>query len=207
MECWLVRHGESTWDSERRFQGAQDAPLSAQGRAQASALAVSLAATRFDAIYASPLSRARDTAAACGARLGLEAVVLDELREISLGDWEGLTLDVVQARAGEYYRRWLEAPVDHPAPGGEPMAGVAARVTSVLARLAAAHPDGRVLVVAHGGVIASALCGWLGQPLNAIWTFRLANASVTRVMLPAGRLLALNEIGHLQDLAHAAATP
>src|SRR6188474_1106407 len=115
MECWLVRHGESTWNSERRFQGTLDAPLSARGRAQASAR---------------------------GARLGLEAVLLDELREISLGDWEGLTLEAVQAREGEYYRRWLEAPVDHPAPGGEPMPGLATRVRAALDRLCAVHPEG-----------------------------------------------------------------
>jgi probable phosphoglycerate mutase len=207
MECWLVRHGESTWNSERRFQGTLDAPLSTRGRAQASALAAGLGDTRFDALYTSPLGRARETAAACGARLGLEAVLLDELREISLGDWEGLTLEAVQAREGDYYRRWLEAPVDHPVPGGEPMPGLATRVRAALDRLCAVHPEGRVLVVAHGGVIASALCGWLDRPLNAIWTFRLANASITRVELPAGRLLGINEVDHLRDVGPVTVAP
>jgi probable phosphoglycerate mutase len=207
MECWLVRHGESTWNSERRFQGMLDAPLSARGRAQASALAAGLGDMRFDALYASPLSRARETAAVCAERLGLEAVLLDELREIGLGDWEGLTLDAVEARDGEYYRRWLEAPVDHPAPGGEPMPGLASRVRAALDQLCATHPDGRVLVVAHGGVIASALCGWLDRPLNAIWSFRLANASITRVVLPAGRLLGVNEIAHLRDVGPVTVAP
>jgi probable phosphoglycerate mutase len=207
MECWLVRHGESTWNSERRFQGTLDAPLSARGRAQASALAAGLGDTRFDALYTSPQGRARETAAACGARLGLEAVLLDELREISLGDWEGLTLEAVQAREGDYYRRWLEAPVDHPAPGGEPMPGLATRVRAALDRLCAVHPEGRVLVVAHGGVIASALCSWLDRPLNAIWTFRLANASITRVELPAGRLLGINEVDHLREVGPVTVAP
>jgi broad specificity phosphatase PhoE len=207
MECWLVRHGESTWNSERRFQGTLDAPLSARGRAQASALAAGLGDTRFDALYTSPLSRARDTAVAGAEWLGLEAVPLDELREICLGDWEGLTLEAVRAREGEYYRRWLEAPVDHPAPGGEPMPGLTSRVRAALGQLCAAHPDGRVLVVAHGGVIASALCGWLERPLNAIWSFRLANASITRVVLPAGRLLAVNETAHLRDVGPVMVAP
>ena len=113
----------------------------------------------------------------------------------------------MQARDGEYYRRWLEAPVDHPAPGGEPMPGLASRVRAALDRLCAAHPEGRVLVVAHGGVIASALCGWLGRPLNAIWSFRLANASITRVVLPAGRLLGVNETGHLADVGPETVAP
>jgi 2,3-bisphosphoglycerate-dependent phosphoglycerate mutase len=207
MECWLVRHGESTWNSERRLQGSLDAPLSPRGLAQASALAAGLGDLRFDALYTSPLQRARDTAAACGARLGLEPVALHELREIGLGDWEGLTLDTVETRDGDHYRRWLEAPVDHPAPGGEAMAALADRVRSALAGLCAAHPEGRVLVVSHGGVISSALCGWLGRPLNAIWSFRLANASITRVELPEGRLLAWNETGHLGDAARVAVVP
>ena len=207
MELWLVRHGESTWNSEGRFQGSLDAPLSARGRAQATALAAGLAATPFDGLYTSPLRRARDTAAACGTRLGLEPVALDELREIGLGNWEGLTLETVEARDGDHYRRWLAAPVDHPAPGGEPMPSLASRVRAALERLGSAHPEGRVLVVSHGGAISSALCGWLGRPLNAIWSFRLANASITRVVLPAGRLLGVNETGHLADVARETITP
>jgi broad specificity phosphatase PhoE len=64
-----------------------------------------------------------------------------------------------------------------------------------------------VLVVSHGGAIASALCGWLGRPLNAIWTVRLANASITRVLLPAGQLVGLNEIGHLREMASEPVAP
>jgi broad specificity phosphatase PhoE len=199
MECWLVRHGESTWNSIGRFQGGLDAPLSPRGLDQARALATGLAGTRFDALYTSPLRRARDTAMACRAALGLEPVAVPDLREIGLGAWEGLTLETVRARDGERYRRWLEAPVDHPPPGGEPTAGLAGRVRAALDELGRRHPAGRVLVVSHGGAIASALCGWLGRPLDAIWALRLDNASITRVILPAGRLLGWNETGHLDS--------
>jgi probable phosphoglycerate mutase len=197
MECWLVRHGESTWNSVGRFQGGLDAPLSRRGLDQARALAAGLAATRFDALYTSPLRRARDTAAACRAALGLDPVAVPDLREVGLGAWEGLSFEAVRAQDGARHRRWLEAPVDHPPPDGESMAGLAGRVRAALAELDRRHPGGRVLVVSHGGAIASALCGWLGRPLNAIWTLRLDNASITRVVLPAGRLLGWNETGHL----------
>jgi broad specificity phosphatase PhoE len=197
MECWLVRHGESTWNATRRFQGGLDAPLSPRGRSQAEALAAELAPIRFDALYTSPLTRARDTAAACSAVLGLEPMEDDDLREVGLGDWEGLTLDTVLAQDRDRYERWLRAPVDHSPPGGEPMAALATRVRGALDRLVARHPAGRVLVVSHGGAIGSVLCGWLGRPLDAIWTLPLDNASITRVVLPEGQLLALNHVGHL----------
>jgi broad specificity phosphatase PhoE len=207
MEIWLVRHGESTWNAVRRFQGGRDAPLSPRGRLQARALAAEVASLRFDALYASPLSRARDTAAPCGAALGLEAVPVDDLREIGLGDWEGRTLESVLAQDGERYERWLREPLAHAPPGGEPMTALAARVQDALARLAARHRGGRVLVVSHGGVIASALCGWLGRSLDSIWTLRLDNASITRVGLPEGRVLVLNETGHLAETSAKAVAP
>jgi probable phosphoglycerate mutase len=80
-------------------------------------------------------------------------------------------------------------------------------VRAALDGLTARHPAGRVLVVSHGGAIASALCAWLGRPLDAIWSLRLDNASITRVVLPAGRLLAWNETRHLDGVAAEAAAP
>jgi broad specificity phosphatase PhoE len=206
-ECWLVRHGESTWNSAGRFQGSQDAPLSARGRAQAGALAERLRTVGFDALYTSPLRRAHDTAAACRAALGLEPVPVAELREVGLGAWEGLTLDAVRAHDGERYRRWLAAPVDCPAPGGEPMVGLARRVQAALDALCRRHVGGRVLVVSHGGAIASVLCAWLGRPLNEMWTVRVDNASITRVRIPTGRVLGLNDTGHLVGAAAAPGAP
>ncbi len=202
-----MRHGETTWNSVRRLQGGLDAPLSPRGQAQARALAAELAPVRFDALYTSPLSRARETAAACGTALGLEPVVVDDLREVGLGDWEGLTVGTVRAQDGDRYERWLRAPVEHPPTGGEVMTAFAARVRRALDRLTAAHPDGRVLVVSHGGAIASALCGWLGRSLDTIWTLQLDNASITRVALPEGHILALNETGHLAAVSTGALVP
>jgi len=197
MEIWLVRHGESTWNSARRFQGAHDAPLSARGRAQAEALAAWLAGTRFDALYTSPLSRARDTALACARILGVEPRAEPDLREIGLGAWEGETVEAVLTRDADAYQRWLDTPVDHPPPGGEALPELAGRVGRALDALAARHRDERVLVVSHGGAIGAVLCGWLGRPLNTIWQLRLANASITRVTLPGGQVLGVNETAHL----------
>jgi probable phosphoglycerate mutase len=193
---WLVRHGESTWNAERRFQGSWDAPLSTRGQAQARALAGALADQRFSALYTSPLARARDTARVCGARLGLEPVEVPDLREIGLGEWEGETVDEVVAREADRYQAWLRTPADHPPPGGEPVPALQGRVHRVLEAWAARHAGERLLAVAHGGVIASALVGFLGLGLNGLWQVRLENASITRVVLPGGRLLGVNDVSH-----------
>jgi alpha-ribazole phosphatase len=197
IDLWLVRHGETVWNRERRFQGARDVELSARGREQAAALASALAGHAFAALYTSPLGRARETAAACGAVLGLEATVAPDLREVGLGDWEGLTVDTVVERDGDGYWRWLTRPADHRPPGGEPMDAFQRRVTCALDGLGARHPGAAVLAVTHGGAIAAALCHCLALGLNALWRLRIENTSVTRLRWPAGRLQTLNDTRHL----------
>jgi probable phosphoglycerate mutase len=207
MECWLIRHGESTWNLDERFQGGQDPPLSRRGQVQAAALAARLAGTTFTGLYTSPLVRARDTAAACAPVVGLAPEPMDDLREMGLGTWEGLTVKAVQTAAGDAYRSWIDAPADHPPPGGERLEIVAERTGRALERVGRVSGEGPVLVVSHAGVIASLLCRWLGLSLNELWRFRLDNASITRVVLPAGHLLAFNETGHLADEAREAVAP
>jgi probable phosphoglycerate mutase len=87
------------------------------------------------------------------------------------------------------------------------MTAFAGRVRAALDHLAGRHPGGRILVVSHGGAIASALCGWLGRPLDTIWTLRLDNASITRIALPEGQILGLNEIGHLAAVSADSVAP
>jgi broad specificity phosphatase PhoE len=130
----LVRHGETDWNAERRWQGHADVPLNERGREQARALAERLASNgRVDAIYTSDLSRARDTAEVVGAHLGVPVAVDRDLREIDVGSREGMTGEV-------------DGPWD-----GEPHAAHAERVLRAVHRIAARHPGERILVVTHGG--------------------------------------------------------
>jgi phosphoserine phosphatase len=197
----LVRHGESTWNAERRFQGSTDIPLSARGRAQARALARGLRPYRVRAAYVSPFRRARETAELALAGTGVPVVVLDELRELCLGRWEGCTVDEIRAQDGDPYVAWLRAPHDCPPPDSEPLPAVSDRVRAAVERIAAAHRDGDdVLVVAHGGVISVYACLLLGCSFNSLWRLRVDNASLSVVRPP--RLVSLNETGHLAgDLA------
>ena len=196
MRLLLVRHGQSTWNAERRFQGATDIALSALGRAQAAALGQALGGYRVRAAYVSPYRRARDTAEIALVERAVPLSTMDELRELSLGDWEGCTVDEVRGREGDPYRAWLLAPHDCPPPNGEPLDAVYRRVQSAVERISAAHRDDEdVLVVAHGGVISVYACVLLGCSFNSLWRLRVDNASLTVVKPP--RLVSLNDTAHL----------
>lgn len=177
-QLWLVRHGQTDWNRQGRYQGQADPPLNAAGLAQAEALAGQLAASgeRFAAIYASDLQRARDTAEVIGAALGLPAKVDARLREINLGRWEGmLAVDIVRQYPAEWAQRERD-PWNSPAPGGETPAAVAARVEAAANDIAQAHPAGTVLIVAHGFALATLLCRARGHPLVEVYSLVPPNA-------------------------------
>lgn len=197
MRLLLARHGQSVWNEVRRFQGSTDVTLSELGRAQAQALGRALRRYRVAAAYVSPMRRAVETAEVALAEVPVPLVsAVEELRELSLGEWEGCTVEEIRARAGDPYRAWLTAPLDCPPPGAEALPDVSARVRRAIDRIAAAHPNGDdVLVIAHGGVISVYACHLLGCSFNQLWRLRVDNASLTVVKPP--RLSCLNDTSHL----------
>jgi broad specificity phosphatase PhoE len=147
-ELYLIRHGETDWNLQHRIQGLTDIPLNETGRELARAAGRLLAGRGFDGIYASPLSRARETAEIIAAEVGLPAPgIVDALVERDYGDAEGLSFAEVERR---YPDRSL-------VPGEETREAVAERVLPALHDLAAAHPDEAVLIVSHGGAIRAVL--------------------------------------------------
>lgn len=196
----LARHGQSVSNAVRRFQGVQDVPLSELGRRQAEALAGAFGRRRIAAVYSSPLLRARHTAELVAAAVRAPLRNVDDLRELSLGEWEGCTVEEVQARPGNPYACWVRDPVASLPPGGEPLADVQGRVVRALADIERAHPNGDdVLVVCHGGVISAYLAHCLGLPLSSIWRLTLSNCSITELAPP--RLLSMNVTAHLAEVA------
>jgi broad specificity phosphatase PhoE len=195
----LARHGQSVSNAVRRFQGAQDVALSPLGVRQAEALGLALGRRRVAHVYASPLERARRTAEIARAGVAVPLTLVDDLRELSLGDWEGCTVEEIRTQPGDPYARWVRDPVLCCPPGGEPLPAVQARVLRALEGIVAAHPNGDdVLVVSHGGVISALLAHWLGMPLSSIWRLAVANCSLTEIAPP--RVLSMNETGHLRDV-------
>lgn len=196
----LARHGQSVSNAVRRFQGVQDIALSELGERQAEALGAALARRRIAAIYASPLQRARRTAEIVAAATGAPLEPVADLRELSLGEWEGCTVEEVRARPGDPYTCWVRDPVGAMPPGGEPLAEVQARVLRAIATIEHAHPNGDdVLVVCHGGVISAYLAYCLALPLSSIWRLTLSNCSISEVAPP--RVLTMNDTAHLHGVA------
>lgn len=158
----LWRHGQTAWNLERRFQGTTDIELTEAGLEQARRSARLLAALRPDAIIASDLKRAVDTAAELAAITGLEVTRYESLRETYAGVWQGLTHEEIVERHGEEYAAWKRGePVRRG--GGELETEVADRAAPVVEGNAEKLPDGGVLVVvSHGGTIRTTIGRLLG---------------------------------------------
>ncbi len=170
--------------------------LGEAGRRQAEALAGWFAGARggaVDAVWTSPVQRARETAEPIAGRLGLPARESDALCEIDFGAWTGEAFDAL--RDDPRWRRWNEARGGERPPGGESMAEAQARAMGEVERARAEHPDGRVVLVSHGDVIKATLAGILGLPLDAHSRFEVSPASVSALAVwnGGGKVFSMNE--------------
>jgi len=198
----LIRHGESTWNRERRIQGQLDPPLSEQGHQQARRVAGRLARRQVEALYTSDLLRASQTAAPIASAIGVEARPMKELREIFLGDWEGLHADELAQRFPEAWDAWTREPSWDVVPRGEGASAFEARVASAIEHLFEQHSHGDAIVVTHGGVIQIALHSVVGRPSHGLFPFRISNGSVTIVERRNGRMViaTVNDTSHLEGI-------
>jgi broad specificity phosphatase PhoE len=175
-ELWLVRHGQTDWNLEGRYQGHANIPLNSTGLKQAESLAGELLGVVFDAIFSSDLQRASITAEIVGDRLGLKVTQDHRLREIDQGDWEGHLVADVQAR----YQAGAEGKNIDPTairpPGGETVGEVAQRVAAVADDIAHLYPQGRVLIISHGLAVATLICRFSHTPLSQVYSKIPANA-------------------------------
>lgn len=178
----IVRHGVTDWNQAMRMQGHSDIPLNDEGRDQAKRIAARLAALEspIEAIWSSDLSRARQTAETIAAALNLPVKVSPLLREIMLGEWEGLNQEEIEARGdAELLRQYRSSPGGARPPGGETLDHAWERMMRVRHEIGAAHPDGQVAVVGHGGTLRALLCAALDAPVASMLRFSLANASLS----------------------------
>ena len=166
----LVRHGQTDWNLEGRYQGQSDVPLNEKGFEQAKSLVGKLKGKTFITIYTSDLLRAQQTAEPIANALGLPIQIEPRLREINQGEWEGVLVDDIKARyAGLWSQRTVDPASVRP-PGGETVSEVAARVYAALDDIARLIPAGNVLIVSHGLSIATAICRDKGIPVGQAYT-------------------------------------
>ena len=206
MNILLVRHGETAWNREGRYQGRTDIPLSETGQTQVAALGKRLAHLPIKIAYASPLSRAKNTAEAILAdRSPSTPLWLDAgLLEISHGDWEGKLAAEVELSHAEMFGVWRTRPGrNHPAgPNAETLGDVEARAWPILAKACAdLGPDDTALIAAHDAVNRVLLCRVLGIPLERVWSFRQAPAALNVL---AGPSLDELQVVRLNDSEHVA---
>lgn len=195
----LVRHGETDYNRAQRYMGRLNVGLSPVGRDQAARLARRLAAgAPVDALYTSPLTRARETAGFLEKALCIEAIPEAGFLEIDLGPWEGRDRAEVAAEDPARWDLWLKDPTQVQVAGMESIDALRERVGETIDRLLLRHAGGRIVVVSHFACVVTALLHALVLPSNAYRRFPVDNASMS--VLRCGRvarLIQFNDTSHL----------
>ena len=202
----LVRHGETEWNLQGRYQGQSETDLSAAGHQQAELLARRLADTSIDAIFSSPLRRAMATAEAVAQGRKGEVVAVSDLIEISHGTWEGLTVEAVKRKFPEQYSLWHRSPVEVRFPGGESLEDLRARVLPAIQQIARLNSAEVALVCGHDAVNKVILADCFHLPLSEFWRIRQDSTCVNLLEVREDDLrpVAINDSGHLGPLIPAA---
>ncbi|NLJ90461.1 MAG: histidine phosphatase family protein [Clostridiales bacterium] len=176
---YLVRHGETEWNKEYRFQGRTDIPLSKEGMIQAEKVGQRLK-DKFDVIYTSPLTRAVQTAEIISKTSSMSPIIYDNLIEVDFGEWEGLTFEQVERDYAKEYKLWKTDENLGPILGGEQnMKNAAIRGKKALLDIVSKNKGKNIVVVAHGAIIKASLIGIFDLKVNMIQHITLTNTSIT----------------------------
>jgi alpha-ribazole phosphatase len=180
----LVRHGQTDWNREGRYQGQANPPLNTLGREQAEAIAEQLAGQSLNAIYSSDLQRALETARIIAGRLGLKVQLDPRLREIDQGEWEGMVASDISVRYPTEWETRQRDPLHARPPKGETVTEVATRVWSAIDDISSRHPAGRILIVSHALALATLLCRASNCSLDHVYHLAPANGYLETIPWP-----------------------
>jgi broad specificity phosphatase PhoE len=202
MLLYLIRHGETDWNLERRCQGFSDSPLNETGLRQAEATARHLSDEKIDAVYSSSLRRAHEMARMIAEHHKVSVQTSDALRELNQGEFEGLTFPELLENHAEFLQQWLRDPADLRIPAGESMRELQARAWAELEEIVKKHNDGNVVVVSHNLCIATLLCQIMNLDLADFRRIQLDVATINIVEF-AGRwphpvVIRMNDTCHLK---------
>lgn len=179
---FLVRHGETDWNLQKRFQGKENIPLNNKGREQARRLSRYLSQKNISAVFSSPLSRAWETAKIIAFEHNLTPAAVDDLAEINFGSWEGKVYQEMDEPDRAALAQWLLNPALHSIPGGESLQQFQQKLQNCYKKLLDNHVDGNLAIVTHGGAIKVLVAEILEIPLARITRLRLVPASLTIIL-------------------------
>lgn len=198
---FVVRHGRTAWNSQKRYQGQQDIPLDDVGRRQADALARRLSREPMTAVYSSDLERAMQTAQTIAKVHQIEPRPVASLRELAFGEFEGKTSEELERDLPVELESWRRNSMKTRPPGGETMLELDARVRSWFSATIGEHEDETVAIVAHGGPVRRLVALLLNLSLDSYWRIRVDNAALT--VFESGTsgyvMTALNDVCHLEE--------
>jgi len=168
-ELYLVRHGQTLWNREKRMQGHLDSPLTEKGIMQASKLSERINDIAFDKIFASPSNRAYRTAEILKMDRPLDIIKRDELREINLGDWEGKKISEISESEPERHLNFWERPHLYTSDTGESFFDIKARVIPFVEKIVSENRGKRILIVSHTTIIKTILSYFEKRPVEKLW--------------------------------------
>ena len=181
LKLFLIRHGETEWNTDFRLQGISDIPLNSYGKEQAQALGRALSKRKITHIYSSDLARAWDTAQIIRTYQNVPIYREPRLREISFGLWEGLKDNQIRQQYPKMLKNWHDDPSTITPPHGETVEKVATRVQSFFNELKNSHSQGCIAIVSHGTPLRVMLCNFFGLSYKSLWSFKFDNASFTEI--------------------------
>lgn len=204
MKLVLVRHGETEWNNQGKFQGSQDIALNARGLAQAKETAKAVVEWQHSVVYSSPLKRTMQVAQEISRLSGKSVEPVPGVQELSLGDLEGVTGEEMRSGWPEVYAAWRDDPSTVSMPNGESLAELQERAWSALLELERTHlkdkePDEALIVVSHNFAIRSMIGKLLGMPLSNFHSMSLSLSSICTVEIDqrGRRLSSYNSTAHL----------
>ena len=206
---YLIRHGESEGNREKRFRGGEDFPLSEEGREQVKKLGDALRYSGISLIFTSPLIRAYDTAKAVAETTGSKIIVEPDFRSISLGGWEGKTKDEIEKLYPDEFKIWLSYPEKLRMPGFEPIPVLRRRAMRSLNRIVKEHRGEKIAVVSHTAILKVIFAGILSLNPPYFWRVQFATASYSLIRYREDRgysVVFLNYTHHLKGFGEESLT-
>jgi len=202
VKIYLIRHGRTKDNEEKRFVGWQDTDLSEEGCLQAEKLALRFQDKKIGALYSSDLLRAIKTAEILGKKQGIKPRKSNMLREINFGEWEGLTYEEIMHSYKKEAQKWLKNPLLYSPPGGESLLQVYARMEKFLNSLSPPeNNDEAIVLVSHGGAILSVLHKYLGLRKEDIWKIKIKNTAISLLQKKGAlfEVVFFNDVRHIEN--------